>query len=233
MEKSAKIVIALLSVAVIALGTVLAIFLFPGSPLGLSQEKLDNLTPTVSNVFDNGSPMIIYNAGSSTIILVKMNDTAMSPEIVIESLGKQNFTVHPAENRTYTISFTSQRGTVFHLSYVGIVTFSGSLKEALSLENTSFSSSTLATLFIRNTGTLSVSLITYYVKDASGNQYAETTWAGPTGSPNSLLTTQIAIGSSCNSCALSGSAFTFVAGNSYTIVVVTSRNNQFTFTIIR
>src|SRR2546422_4921059 len=107
-------------------------------------------------------------------------------------------------------------------------------KEALSLENTSFTNGTYTDLFIRNVGTASVSFVTYYVKDANQNQYSRTTWTGaPTNQAvNALVTTHINIGAQC-SCALSGTAFTFAPGNSYTVVVITSRNNQFTFTIVR
>ncbi len=106
-------------------------------------------------------------------------------------------------------------------------------KEALNIENSAFSNSTSSTLYIRNTGTASISLVTYYVKDNSGNQYSRTTWTGPTISPNALATTYVNIGASCGTCTNQGSTFTFTAGNSYTVTVVTSRNNQFVFTIVR
>ncbi len=110
-------------------------------------------------------------------------------------------------------------------------------REALNLENSAFSTNnTVATLYIRNTGTASVSLVTYYVKDSSGNTWTRTSWNGTTISPNALGTSNIAIGTSCNSCTYSGTsgAFTqFTSGNSYTVTVVTARNNQFSFTIVR
>ncbi len=107
-------------------------------------------------------------------------------------------------------------------------------KEALNMENYSFAgNNTSATLYIRNSGTASVSLITYYVKDNSGNQYSRTAWTGPSPAPNVLGTAAINIGASCGSCTNQGSAFTYTAGNSYTVTVITTRNNQFTFTIVR
>lgn len=106
-------------------------------------------------------------------------------------------------------------------------------KEAINIENSAFTNSTSSTLYLRNTGTASISLITYYVKDSANNQYSRTTWTGPTMAPNALGTTYINIGASCASCTLQGTAFTFTAGNSYTVLVVTSRNNQFTFTVVR
>ncbi len=106
-------------------------------------------------------------------------------------------------------------------------------KEAINIENSAFTNSTSATLYLRNTGTASISLVTYYVKDNANNQYSRTSWTGPTISPNGLATTYVNIGASCSACTNQGSPFTFVAGNSYTVLVVTSRNNQFTFTIVR
>ncbi len=106
-------------------------------------------------------------------------------------------------------------------------------KEALNQEITSFSTGTNVTINIRNTGTVSTQLVTYYVKDANSNQYAKTGWTGPTINPNGVNPTSFPIGASCTGCVLTGSAFTFVAGNSYTVNVVTSRNNQFSFTVTR
>ena len=110
-------------------------------------------------------------------------------------------------------------------------------REALNMEAYSFNSTnTNAILDLRNTGTVSLTLASYYVKDASGNQWARTSWAGPSINPNALGIAGIAIGSACGSCVYSGSsgAFNqFAAGNSYTITVVTARNNQFSFTVTR
>src|SRR5713101_2048320 len=101
-------------------------------------------------------------------------------------------------------------------------------KEALSLENTSFTNGTYTTLFVRNTGTASVSFVTYYVKDSNQNQYSKTTWTGPTNQAvNALITTQINISPTTCGCTAPGGAnnFQFQPGNSYTVVIITSRNN--------
>ena len=105
-------------------------------------------------------------------------------------------------------------------------------KEALSMEQYTFANNTRATLYIRNIGTASVLFASYYVKDSAGNQYSKTSWAAATSAaPNALATSTIDIGAIC--CTLQGSSYTFSAGASYTVVIVTTRNNQFTFTIIR
>ncbi len=115
-------------------------------------------------------------------------------------------------------------------------------KEALNLEQSSFASNNMnVTLYLRNSGSASISLVTYYVKDSAGDQYSRTGWSGPSGvTPNALAQPNIGINTVCPAptCtytpATSGSTgFTFVSGNQYTVVIVTSRNNQFTFTIVR
>jgi len=106
-------------------------------------------------------------------------------------------------------------------------------KEAMNIENSSFSNNTLATIYLRNTGTASISLVTYYVKDTNNNQYSKTSWSVYTGiAPNNLATVTINIGAQCV-CTMASNNFVFVSGNSYTVIVVTSRNSQFTFTIVR
>ncbi len=109
-------------------------------------------------------------------------------------------------------------------------------KEALSLENTSFTNGTYATLFIRNTGTASVSFVTYYVKDANQNQYSKTNWSGAAitnKAVNALISAPIDISSATCGCTPPATTFTFVPGNAYIVTVITSRNNQFTFNIVR
>jgi hypothetical protein len=123
-------------------------------------------------------------------------------------------------------------------------------KESMSMESNSFISTTNMTLSLRNTGSVAISLTSYYVKDSNGYQYARLTWATDTGpkgaatnppvasiAPNSLGIASTPIGTGAgqcgSSCTLSGTAFTFTSGYSYTVTVVTARNNQFTFTVTR
>jgi hypothetical protein len=88
-------------------------------------------------------------------------------------------------------------------------------------------------MYIRNTGNVPVQLTAYYVIDTSGDYYHLTPYSGPTIPLTQVAAVYVAIGSSCPSCTLSGSAFTFMAGYSYTIILVTSTNQQFTFTVTR
>src|SRR3989442_5209540 len=98
-----------------------------------------------------------------------------------------------------------------------------------------FSSSTNMTAYINNLGTANATLATYYVKDSNGNsyQYSYSTAAAPTIAPNTSVPIIFTIGSSCSGCTLTGSAYVFTSGYSYTVLMITTRNNQFTFSVTR
>jgi FlaG/FlaF family flagellin (archaellin) len=98
-----------------------------------------------------------------------------------------------------------------------------------------FSNSTSVTAYINNLGTANATLATYYVKDANGNsyQYSYSTAGAPTIAPNTSVPLTFKIGASCSSCSGTGSPFTFTSGYSYTVLMITSRNNQFTFSVTR
>jgi len=111
-------------------------------------------------------------------------------------------------------------------------------RETLNLDSSSFGNATAVTLYLRNSGSASVTLQTYYVKDSTGNTYTQSnsTWTGNAGAmaPNTASAVALYIGGNCKpACTQSGSAFTFTSGYSYTVTVVTSRNNQFTYTLTR
>ncbi len=120
-------------------------------------------------------------------------------------------------------------------------------KEAMNIENYAFNSVYNVTLDLRNTGSASITLNSYYVKDSSGNQWSRLTWqTGPQApaaiAPNGLGIVYVSIGSGasgsggqCGStCTNTGSSFTqFSTGFSYTVLVVTSRNDQFSFTVTK
>ncbi|HEV2119053.1 MAG TPA: hypothetical protein VGS11_02940 [Candidatus Bathyarchaeia archaeon] len=127
-------------------------------------------------------------------------------------------------------------------------------KESMISEFAGFNSGTNVTMNLRNTGSVAITLNSYYVKDSTGNQWARLNWQTDAccpgvGSnhpgainPNALGIVFITIGTGAsgsggqcgNSCSLSGSGFTTMnSGFSYTVVVVTSRNNQFSFTVTR
>ena len=110
-------------------------------------------------------------------------------------------------------------------------------REILTIENQGFDASNMKlTLYLRNTGSTPTTLASYYVQDQNGNQYARTAWTVPPTSPSSIVNGTgvfLPINTSCTSCTHTGDSFTFQSGNSYTITLITQRNNQFSFTIIR
>jgi FlaG/FlaF family flagellin (archaellin) len=110
-------------------------------------------------------------------------------------------------------------------------------KESMSFESFSYVSGTNLTLNIRNTGSVAIAFSSYYVKNATNAQYARLSWSNDAAgmypasiAPNGLGTINIAIGLKCPSPSCSGATFTFTSGLSYTVTLVTTRNNQFTWT---
>jgi hypothetical protein len=95
-------------------------------------------------------------------------------------------------------------------------------RELLGVETSQVNSPTNVTLNIRNIGEVPLSLKTYNVKDGNGNQYTKMNWTSPFVNPNQLATITIVI---------DGTAFTFRSGNIYTITVISTRNNQFTYSL--
>ena len=109
--------------------------------------------------------------------------------------------------------------------------------EALNVDYTTFPSNTELTMFVRNTGSTPITLTTYYVKDVNGNEYTRSNWVSPTFSPTTLANStsglNLLINSACSTCTSAGTAFTYQTGNAYTVTLITNRNGEFTFTIIR
>jgi hypothetical protein len=115
-------------------------------------------------------------------------------------------------------------------------------KEVLNMDQYAFANNNNVTLYLRNAGSVAISFQTYYVKDSAGNQWQLNSWspAGQPINPNSPLAVNVAIGSlsgQCGSaCVYTGAASAFSAfsgGSSYTVLLVTTRNNQFSFTVTR
>jgi hypothetical protein len=106
----------------------------------------------------------------------------------------------------------------------------------LSADSFAFSSTTNVTIYIRNSGSTNVTLGSYYVTDSSSNTWQLLSWTGPTIAVNKAVATNIYIGSTCSSCQYQGTtgAFsTFNSGYSYTVKVLTTKNNPFTFTVTK
>jgi FlaG/FlaF family flagellin (archaellin) len=115
-------------------------------------------------------------------------------------------------------------------------------KESIQYDNFAYASGspvTNLTVYIRNSGSVQVALQTYYVKDANGNQYTVGSLSPqPTITPNAVAGVNFLIAGNCPSgCTYSNGApsggFQYVSGNSYTVTVVTTRNNQFTWSFTK
>jgi FlaG/FlaF family flagellin (archaellin) len=107
--------------------------------------------------------------------------------------------------------------------------------EALTMNSYAFPNNNNVTLYLQNAGSAAITFTTYYVKNVTGTTWTQSSWVwAPTIQPNTGGTVYIGIGSGVSSGgSFSTSSFYFVPGNSYTVTVVTSRNNQFQFTVTR
>jgi hypothetical protein len=92
----------------------------------------------------------------------------------------------------------------------------------LTMESYKVNSPTNATLTIVNTSPLSIGFSYYIVSQSNNAQFTHDNWTEPILPPNHVLDANILV---------SGATFTFQSGTSYTITIVTTRNNPFTFTI--
>jgi len=112
-------------------------------------------------------------------------------------------------------------------------------KEAMNMDSYSFGNTTQVTLYVRNSGTAAITLQSYYVKDSAGNQWQNTNFASGPINPNTAASVAIGItagngcGSNCVYTGTTGAFNTFQSGFSYTVLVVTTRNNQFSFTVTK
>jgi hypothetical protein len=94
--------------------------------------------------------------------------------------------------------------------------------EMMTMESYKVNSPTNATLTMRNTGWLSIGFSYYQVSQSNSAMFTHLNWTEPILPPNQALDATVVI---------SGASFTFQPGTSYTITIVTLRNNPFTFTI--
>jgi FlaG/FlaF family flagellin (archaellin) len=126
-------------------------------------------------------------------------------------------------------------------------------KESLNYDNFAYGAGSPAynvSIYVRNSGSVAVTLQTYYVKDANGNQYTSGSgWNSTSIAPNAVKTIVIcivnqgAVGGNCpsyytgnvqpTSSQGSSQGFGFVGGNSYSVTVVTTRNNQFAWSFTK
>ena len=139
----------------------------------------------------------------------------------------------------YTIIVTGTDGSLSHSTTIMLQVVDpippAVIIESLTLNGYHFNNSTSLTLFLQNTGNGTITLQSYVIRDSSGDAWSLTNWSGPVIDMSMSGSANILIGSSCPSCiytGITGLFFQFQSGQTYTVTVTTSRNNQFTFTVV-
>lgn len=97
-------------------------------------------------------------------------------------------------------------------------------KESIALDSIHVNSPTNVTVTLSNDATLTWALVEYSVKDSNGNMYSNSTWSGPTVSPGACSSVNVLLTGK-----LSGQPFQIQSGHTYSVSLVTARNNQFTY----
>jgi len=170
--------------------------------------------------------------GSQNPLTLSPDGTAFSTLNITTSLattlGNYNITVTGADG-------SRTRSTVISLTVIDPVT-PPPVIESLKLTGYQFINGTSLSLILQNTGNTSVTLQSYMVRDSSGNSWSLSNSAGPMIIPSGFGTVNILIGANCPGCVyggIPGLFFQFTPGQSYTVILTTSRNNQFSFTVTR
>jgi len=139
----------------------------------------------------------------------------------------------------YTIIVTGTDGSLSHSTTIMLQVVDpippAVIIESLTLNGYHFNNSTSLTLSLQNTGNGTITLQSYVIRDSSGDAWSLTNWSGPVIDMSMSGSANILIGSSCPSCiytGITGLFFQFQSGQAYTVTVTTTRNNQFTFTVV-
>ena len=140
----------------------------------------------------------------------------------------------------YNITVTGTAGARVHSTVISLTVVDPVVPppviESLKLNSYQFTNSTNLSLNLQNTENTSVTLTSYVVRDSSGDTWSLGNWAGPTIVSNGSGTANILIGTNCPGCiygGIPGLFFQFTAGQTYTVIVTTTNNNQFPFTVTR
>jgi len=98
-------------------------------------------------------------------------------------------------------------------------------KENITISSFRVNSPTNVTVVLSNVGNVTSGLYEYIVKDTTGDNYFNSTLAWPTLAPGAVATVNILLSGK-----LTGQPFQFQSGQTYSVAVITGRNNQFTNT---
>ncbi len=209
------------------------------------------------SIHANPNPLRIVagSANSTSIILGSLNGfsgtvslAAATPFGFIGAMGGQNpvflspggtamsslwiSTTTDTVPGNYTLTVTGTSGQRYHTSVITVNILPPAI-EALVLVSFQLNSATNLTLTIQNIGNVPATLQQYSVRDSTGATWTLANWAGPVIAPNSVATANILIGANCSQCTYTGifGFLQFIPGQTYTITVTTTRNNQFVFTV--
>ena len=140
----------------------------------------------------------------------------------------------------YNITLTGTDGSWTHSTVISLTVVDPIIPppviEFLKLNRYQFINGTSLSLVLLNAGNTSVTVQSYTVQDSSGNTWTLSNLAGPTIIPNDVATMSILIGANCPGCVyggIPGLFFQFNVGQSYTVILTTTRSNQFSFTVTR
>src|SRR6266700_3015839 len=177
-----------------------------------------------------------------------------SPSSIVNTFGSSNtttITVTSLNGYTGTVSLTvtapfgyitvmGTAGSRTHSTVISLTVIDPIVPppiiESLKLTGYQFINGTSLSLVLQNTGTTSVTIQSYVVRDSSGNTWSLSNFSGPVITPNGFGTAVILIGANCPGCVyggIPGLFFQFTVGQSYTVILTTTRNNQFSFTVTR
>lgn len=170
--------------------------------------------------------------GTQNPLMLSAGGTAMSTLTIATSLS--------TKLGNYNITVTGTAGPRVHSTVISLTVVDPVVPppviESLTLNSYQFINGTGLSAVFQNTGNTSVTLQSYVVRDSSGNTWSLANWAGPVIMPNGFGTAIILIGTSCLGCVyggIPGLFFQFTVGQVYTVIVTTTRNNQFSFPVTR
>src|SRR6059058_565616 len=233
-------------------GTVTLSLYFPSTTFTAS------ISPTSVSVLSNSIAESTLSVtapdapGSYTVVVIGVSSSHgktsySSSMLTVQAVSSQDFkmtsmptriTTTTGATNTTTIIVTSINGYTGNVSLTvtapfGFITVTGG-ENPLTITSGGAASSTLAITTSTNTGKGTITLQSYVIRDSSGNAWSLSSWIGPSIEVNAVGSANIMIGASCPGCIYNGIAGLFLQyqqGQTYTVTVTTSRDNQFTFTV--
>jgi len=197
----------------------------------ISVTSMNGYTGTVGLTFTAPFGYITVT-GSQNSLTLSSGGTAVSTLNITTSLT--------TTLGTYNITVTGTDGSRTHSTVISLTVVDPIIPppviESLSLTGYQFINGTSLSLILQDTGNSSVTIQSYVVRDSSGDTWSLSNFAGPVITPNGFGTAIILIGANCPGCVyggIPGLFFQFTPGQSYSVTVTTTRNNQFTFTVTR